>query len=51
MGAGFVYRGKLLPQLRGKYIFTEIAAGRLLYADFDKMLAVNGEREQGRSGP
>jgi hypothetical protein len=49
VGPGFVYHGKLLPQLRGKYIYTEIATGLLYYSDFDRMLAVKGIR--GKSAP
>ena len=40
---GFVYRGSLMPQLQGKYIFGDLsgagfgtAAGRLFYADLDE---------------
>ena len=39
-GPGFVYRGKLMPQLVGKYIFTDIATGRFFYADLAEMKAV-----------
>ena len=39
MGSGYVYRGKSMPQLRGKYVFTDILNGRLFYADFNDMLA------------
>jgi hypothetical protein len=42
MGSGYVYRGKLMPQLRGKYVFTDILNGRLFYADFSDMLAARG---------
>jgi hypothetical protein len=42
MGAGFVYRGKLMPQLSGKYIFTEMTTGRLFYADLNEMIAAHG---------
>jgi hypothetical protein len=38
-GPGFVYRGKLMPALNGKYIFTEIATGRFFYADLAEMRA------------
>lgn len=41
IGSGFVYRGKLLPALYGKFIFGDIANGRLFYSDFDTMLAVD----------
>jgi len=39
MGSGYVYRGKLMPQLTGKFVFSEIASGRLFYADLAEMLA------------
>ena len=38
IGSGYVYRGKLMPQLAGKYIFTDIASGRLFYAEVAEML-------------
>jgi hypothetical protein len=43
---GFVYRGKLMPQLRGKYIFSDMTTGRIFYADFAEMLAARGKRNQ-----
>jgi len=46
MGNGFVYRGKLMPQLRGKYIFNDMTTARMFYADFVEMLAVHGKRNQ-----
>jgi hypothetical protein len=39
IGSGYVYRGKSMPQLVGKYIFTDIASGRLFYSDLAEMLA------------
>lgn len=39
VGGGFVYRGKSMPQLVGKYLFSDIASGRLFYADLAEMLA------------
>jgi hypothetical protein len=42
MGAGFVYRGKLMPQLNGKYVFSEITTARLFYADLKEMIAAHG---------
>jgi hypothetical protein len=41
IGSGFVYRGTLLPALRGKYIFTDISTGRVWYADYHEMLAAD----------
>jgi Glucose / Sorbosone dehydrogenase len=46
MGSGYVYRGKLMPQLRGKYVFTDILNGRLFYADFNDMLAARGVHDK-----
>jgi hypothetical protein len=46
MGSGYVYRGKLMPQLRGKYVFTDILNGRLFYADFKDMLAARGVHDK-----
>jgi hypothetical protein len=41
ISSGFVYRGSLLPGLYGKYIFGDIANGRIFYADFAEMLAAD----------
>jgi hypothetical protein len=41
VGSGFLYRGKLIPPLRGKYIFTDITTGRIWYADYAEMLAAD----------
>jgi uncharacterized Ntn-hydrolase superfamily protein len=41
IGDGFLYRGKLIPALQGKYIFTDIATGRIWYADYAEMLAAD----------
>src|SRR5207244_1565135 len=42
IGSGFVYRGTLMPQLVGKYVFTDVAMGRLFYADLAEMMATRG---------
>ena len=44
MGSGFVYRGKLMPQMRGKFIFNDMTTGRIFYTDLNEMLATHGER-------
>ena len=31
IGSGFVYRGKKMPQMVGKYIFSDMTTGRLFY--------------------
>ena len=41
IAGGFVYRGKALPDLRGKYIFGDISTGRIWYADYKEMLAAD----------
>ena len=46
IGSGFVYRGKLMPQMRGKYIFNDMTTGRIFYVDLAEMLATHGERNQ-----
>jgi hypothetical protein len=46
MGNGFVYRGKLMPQLRGKYIFNDMTTGRIFYVDLAEMIATHGQRNQ-----
>ncbi len=44
IGSGFVYRGQLMPQLRGKYVFNDMTTGRIFYVDLTEMLATHGER-------
>lgn len=46
IGGGFVYRGELMPQLRGKYIFNDITTGRIFYADLAEIIAAHGERNK-----
>jgi len=41
IAGGFVYRGKALPALKGKYIFGDISTGRIWYADYKEMLAAD----------
>ena len=41
IGSGFLYSGKRLPALRGKYIFTDISTGHVWYADYQEMLAAD----------
>ena len=41
VGSGFLYHGKRVPALRGKYVFTDISTGRVLYADYNEMLAAD----------
>ncbi|MBZ5697228.1 MAG: PQQ-dependent sugar dehydrogenase [Acidobacteriia bacterium] len=49
IGSGFVYRGKLMPQMVGKYIFSDMTTGRLFYTVLAEMIATHGER--GKQAP
>jgi hypothetical protein len=44
IGSGFVYRGRKMPQMVGKYIFSDMSTGRLFYTDLAEMIAAHGER-------
>ncbi len=44
LGSGFVYRGKLMPQMRGKFIFNDMTTGRIFYTDLAEMIATRGQR-------
>jgi hypothetical protein len=44
IGSGFVYRGKLMPQMRGKFIFNDMTTGRIFYVDLAEMIATRGLR-------
>jgi imidazolonepropionase-like amidohydrolase len=41
IGSGFVYNGRLIPSLRGKYVFTDLTTGHVWYADYKEMLAAD----------
>lgn len=43
VSSGFVYRGTNLPQLHGKYVFGEIASGRIFYSDIDDLIAAHDD--------
>ena len=43
IAGGVVYRGALLPQLKGKYVFGDITTGRVFYADIEQMLAADDD--------
>lgn len=45
IGSGFVYRGKLMPQIRGKFIFNDMTTGRIFYVDLAEMIATRGLRD------
>ncbi len=44
LGSGFVYRGNLMPQMRGKFIFNDMTTGRIFYTDLADMIATRGQR-------
>ena len=41
IGSGYLYNGKAVPALRGKYVFIDITTGRIWYADYKEMLAAD----------
>jgi len=41
ISSGFVYRGQLMPQFYGKYIFGDITTGRIFYSDLAEMIATD----------
>ena len=41
IGTGYVYQGKAIPALQGKYVFTDITTGRIWYSDYKEMLAAD----------
>jgi Glucose / Sorbosone dehydrogenase len=41
IAGGFVYRGKAVPGLRGKYVFGDISTGRVWYANYSDMIAAD----------
>ena len=41
VSSGYVYRGKAIPGLRGKYLFGDLSTGNVWYADFKEMLAAD----------
>jgi hypothetical protein len=38
IGGGYLYRGRNIPALRGKYVFADITTGRLWYVDYQELL-------------
>ncbi|HYG22016.1 MAG TPA: PQQ-dependent sugar dehydrogenase [Verrucomicrobiae bacterium] len=45
ISSGFVYRGMLMPELYGKYIFGDITTARIFYCDLEDMIAADdGDR-------
>jgi hypothetical protein len=46
IGNGFVYRGKLMPALQGKYIFNDMTTGRIFCVDLAQMITAQGQRNK-----
>jgi Glucose / Sorbosone dehydrogenase len=40
-GSGYLYNGKSVPALRGKFVYGDITTGRLWYSDYTDMLAAD----------
>ena len=41
IGSGYLYSGRAIPALRGKYLFTDLSTGHVWYADYTDMLAAD----------
>ena len=41
IGSGYVYGGKALSRLKGKYVFSDLSTGRFWYANLREMLAAD----------
>src|SRR5262249_27217472 len=46
IGNGVLYRGRLVPALRGQYVFSDLSTGRLWYADYAEMLEADDGKPQ-----
>lgn len=46
VSSGYVYRGKAIPALRGKYIFGDISTGNVWYAEYKEMLAADAGKSK-----
>jgi hypothetical protein len=40
-GSGYLYNGKAVPALRGKFVYNDITTGRIWYSDYSDMLAAD----------
>jgi hypothetical protein len=40
-GSGYLYNGKSVPALRGKFVYGDITTGRIWYSDYADMLAAD----------
>ena len=41
IASGFVYRGTLIPELVGKFVYADIKTARLFYSDANEMIAAD----------
>ena len=39
--SGYLYTGKTVPALRGKFLYNDITTGRIWYSDYTEMLAAD----------
>ena len=46
ISSGYVYRGKAIPALQGKYIFGDISTGSVWYVDYKEMLAADAAKSK-----
>jgi Glucose / Sorbosone dehydrogenase len=46
MSSGYVYRGKSIPALNGKYLFGDISTGNLWWSNYKEMLAADDANPQ-----
>jgi hypothetical protein len=40
-GSGYLYNGKSIPALRGKFVYNDITTGRIWYSEYKEMLAAD----------
>ena len=40
-GSGYLYNGKAIPTLRGKFVYNDITTGRIWYSEYKDMLAAD----------
>ena len=45
-GSGYLYNGKTVPALRGKFVYNDITTGRIWYSDYKEMLAADDGNPQ-----
>jgi hypothetical protein len=50
VSSGYVYRGKAIPALQGKYVFGDISTGNVWYVDYKEMLALDAAKSKVPAG-